>query len=106
MKIVINTFGTRGDIQPYIALSLGLQKARHSVRITTHKIFEDFVRKYDLDFHPLDLDPREVLINQALSELGNNTIRITRWMKEKFRPVLREIFETTLIANHVPVAAW
>jgi sterol 3beta-glucosyltransferase len=99
MKIVINAFGTRGDIQPYIALSLGLQNAGHSVRITTHKIFEDFVRKYDLDFHPLDLDPREVLINQALTELGNNTIRITRWMKEKFRPILREIFETTLVAN-------
>lgn len=99
MKIVINTFGTRGDIQPYIALSLGLQKAGHSVRIVTHKIFEEFVRKYDLDFHPLDLDPREVLINQALTELGNNTVRITRWMKDQFRPVLREIFETTLVTN-------
>ena len=99
MKITINTFGTRGDIQPYIALSLGLQQAGHSVRILTHQIFEPFVKEYDLDFYPLDLDPREVLINQALSDLGNNTIRITRWMKENFKPVLREIFEVTLAAN-------
>lgn len=99
MKITINTFGTRGDIQPYIALSLGLRQAGHSVRILTHQIFEPFVKEYDLDFYPLDLDPREVLINQALSDLGNNTIRITRWMKENFKPVLREIFEVTLAAN-------
>jgi sterol 3beta-glucosyltransferase len=99
MNITVNTFGTRGDIQPYIALSLGLQQSGHSVRIFTHKIFETFVSKYDLDFYPLDLDPREVLLNQALAELGNNTIRITRWMKNNFRPVLREIFEATLVAN-------
>jgi UDP:flavonoid glycosyltransferase YjiC (YdhE family) len=99
VKIIINTFGTRGDVQPYIALARGLGQAGHSVRILTHQIFEHFVRDYDLDFYPLDLDPREVMVNQALSELGNNTIRITRWMKENFKPVLREIFEITQTAS-------
>ena len=99
MKIIINTFGTRGDVQPYIALARGLGQAGHSVRILTHQIFEHFVRDYDLDFYPLDLDPREVMVNQALSELGNNTIRITGWMKENFKPVLREIFEITQTAS-------
>jgi sterol 3beta-glucosyltransferase len=99
MKITVNTFGTRGDIQPYIALSLGLQQAGHAVRIVTHQIFESFVREYGLDFYPLHLDPRQVLINQALSELGNNTIRVTRWMEENFKSALRDIFEATLTAN-------
>ena len=99
MEIVVNTFGTRGDIQPYIALSLGLQQSGHSVRIVTHKIFDAFVNKYGLDFYPLDLDPREVLINQALAELGNNTIRISHWMQKNFKPVLREVFEKTYFAN-------
>src|SRR3989304_1409085 len=99
MKITINTFGTRGDIQPYIALGLGLQQAGHSVRIVTHQIFESFVGAYGLDFYPREVDPREVLISQNLAELGNNTVRITRWLQEKFRPVLREIFEATLAAN-------
>lgn len=99
MKITVNTFGTRGDIQPYIALSLGLQQAGHAVRIVTHQIFEPFVKEYGLDFYPLHLDPRQVLLNQALSELGNNTFRITRWMEENFRSALRDIFEATLTAN-------
>jgi len=99
MEIAVNTFGTRGDVQPYIALGLGLQQSGHSVCIVTHKTFESFVRKYGLDYYPLDLNPREVLINQALAELGNHAIRITHWMKENFKPVLREVFEATLVAN-------
>jgi UDP:flavonoid glycosyltransferase YjiC (YdhE family) len=31
MKIAIQTLGTRGDVQPYIALGLGLQKAGYTV---------------------------------------------------------------------------
>lgn len=36
MKILISTIGTRGDVQPYIALSLALKKAGHSVMLTSH----------------------------------------------------------------------
>ncbi len=99
MKITVNTFGTRGDIQPYIALGLGLQRAGYTVRIVTHQIFEPFVKEYGLDFYPLRVDPRQVLISQALSELGNNFIRITRWMEENFKSTLQDIFEVTLTAN-------
>ncbi len=99
MKITVNTFGTRGDIQPYIALSLGLQHAGHTVRIVTHQIFESFVKEYGLNFYPFPLDPRQVLLNRALSELGNNTFRINRWMKENFKSALRDVFEATLTAN-------
>lgn len=100
MKITVNTFGSRGDVQPYIALALGLRQAGHAVRIVTHEIFQRFVEGYGFDFYPLQLDPRQVLINQSVSELGNNSRRIIRWMKENFKPVLRDIFEVTLAANH------
>lgn len=99
MKITVNTLGTRGDVQPYIALSLGLQQAGHSVRILTHQIFEDFVKEHGLDAYPLELDPRQVLVNQALSELGNNAVRINRWLEENFKSGLRYLFTETLNAN-------
>ena len=97
MKITVNTFGTRGDVQPYIALSKELQEVGHTVRIVTHQIFESFVKEHGLAFSPLQLDPRQVLISQALSELGNNTIRINRWMEENFKPALQDIFRVTLV---------
>jgi len=43
MKISILTFGTRGDVQPYIALGLGLKAAGHSVTIATLKEFGPLV---------------------------------------------------------------
>lgn len=40
MKITILTIGTRGDVQPFIALGLGLQQAGYKIKIVTHSIFE------------------------------------------------------------------
>ena len=96
MKITINAFGSRGDVQPYVALGIGLQGAGHQVRVTTHRIFEGFVRQYGLLFHPLDVNPRQVLVNQAVADLGTNTFRIMRWMQENFTSVLGDIFRATL----------
>lgn len=96
MKIVINTFGTRGDVQPYIALGVGLKQAGHEVRLVSHLIFEDFIREYGLDFYPLQVDPRQVLVNQAIADLGNNVFKIMRWMEENFRTALTDIFTETL----------
>jgi len=36
MKIALTTIGSRGDIQPYIALGVELQKTGHSITILTH----------------------------------------------------------------------
>ena len=43
MKIYILTIGTRGDVQPYIALGLGLKSVGHEVTIATLKEFDDLV---------------------------------------------------------------
>ena len=99
MKIVINTFGTRGDVQPYVALGLGLKQAGHEVRLVSHQIFEDFIRGYGLDFHALQVNPREVLVNQAIAELGNDMGKIRRWMESHFKTALEEIFVETLAGD-------
>ena len=36
MKTIIPTIGTRGDIQPYIALGLGLRRAGHEITLASH----------------------------------------------------------------------
>jgi sterol 3beta-glucosyltransferase len=35
MNIVVSTFGVRGDVQPYLALAVGLQDAGHRVTLAT-----------------------------------------------------------------------
>jgi sterol 3beta-glucosyltransferase len=96
MRATINAFGTRGDVQPYVALGKGLKAAGHDVRITTHRIFEGFVREHGLDFSPTEGDPKEILLQQAIADLGINPIRINRWLAENFRPVMDSVFRATL----------
>lgn len=49
MRILINTFGTRGDIQPFIALGIGLKNAGHAVAIGTTQGYQSLVESYGLD---------------------------------------------------------
>ena len=48
MKICILTLGTRGDVQPYIALGLGLKAGGHEVTIATLGEFRSLVLDYGL----------------------------------------------------------
>lgn len=56
MRIIIPTIGTRGDVQPYIALALGLRKAGHSVTLVTHPCMRGLVESYGAAFAPMGPD--------------------------------------------------
>jgi UDP:flavonoid glycosyltransferase YjiC (YdhE family) len=98
MKITINAFGSRGDVQPYVALGVGLSAAGHEVLFVTHRIFETLVLEHKLTFFPIEYDPRDVLLAKAVSDIGGNPIRLNRWMADNFRPLLGDIFRLTLAA--------
>jgi UDP:flavonoid glycosyltransferase YjiC (YdhE family) len=53
VKITMIAVGTRGDVQPAVALGLGLHAAGHEIRVAAHPGFEPFVRARGLDFAPL-----------------------------------------------------
>lgn len=61
LNIVIQVVGSRGDVQPFIALGNELQRYGHRVRLATHDIFENFVRDSDLEFYPIGGDPAELM---------------------------------------------
>ncbi|KEQ95936.1 glycosyltransferase family 1 protein [Aureobasidium subglaciale EXF-2481] len=61
LNIVIQIVGSRGDVQPFIALGNELQKSGHRVRLATHDIFRDFVTQAGLAFHPIGGDPNELM---------------------------------------------
>ncbi len=53
MNIGIFTYGTRGDLQPYIALALGLMDKGHKVTISATEDFKEFVEGFKIPFQPL-----------------------------------------------------
>jgi UDP:flavonoid glycosyltransferase YjiC (YdhE family) len=53
--------GSRGDVQPYVALGKLLTKDGHRVRIATHDTFRSFVRDAGLEFFCIGGDPKDLL---------------------------------------------
>lgn len=58
MSICIMVAGTRGDVQPFIALGLGLKAYGHRVRLASHAVYRSFVTSFGLEFYPLGGDPK------------------------------------------------
>ncbi|KAJ7973603.1 Sterol 3-beta-glucosyltransferase ugt80a2 [Quillaja saponaria] len=58
LQIVMLIVGTRGDVQPFVAIGKRLQDHGHRVRLATHKNFKDFVLTAGLEFYPLGGDPK------------------------------------------------
>jgi rhamnosyltransferase subunit B len=58
-RIVITTFGSYGDVFPYIGLALGLRARGHQPRLAMQALYRDLIGGEGLDFHPIrpDLDP-------------------------------------------------
>jgi len=94
MNITIISLGTRGDVQPYIALGLGLKKAGHNVKLATHGEFSSFVIAYGLDFSPVEGNIQALLEGDAGKGIlgsGNNKFDFFRHFAVLARPLMKNI---------------
>ncbi|MEM7580346.1 MAG: glycosyltransferase [Cyanobacteria bacterium P01_A01_bin.80] len=60
MLITILTAGSRGDVQPYIALGVGLKEAGYKVRIAASENFESLIKGFGLEFYPTSGDVSKI----------------------------------------------
>lgn len=56
MKICFLTLGTRGDVQPYLALAKELNRRGHQSLIATGRSFEHLIEAENVAFYPTELD--------------------------------------------------
>ena len=96
LRITCLTIGSRGDVQPYIALCKGLLKEGHKPKIATHAEFEPWVRKHGIDFAPVEGDPAELM--RICVENGMFTISFFKEATSKFRGWLDSLFSSSWIA--------
>jgi sterol 3beta-glucosyltransferase len=61
LRITCLTIGSRGDVQPYIALCKGLLKEGHKPRIATHNEFGSWIESHGIEFRPVSGDPAELM---------------------------------------------
>ncbi|MDB5015852.1 MAG: UDP:flavonoid glycosyltransferase YjiC, YdhE family [Mucilaginibacter sp.] len=81
MKIGIFTYGTRGDVQPYIALALGLKKNGHEVILAAPENFKEFVEGFGVVFHPLYGDAEAGMNSRKGQSVlqTENTIKLVKY---------------------------
>lgn len=100
MNIFIATYGSRGDVQPYVAIGKGLQDAGHHVTLGTSERFRDFVEGHGLAYGYMndgllaiiDTDQgRELLENTTnIFDVVKQNIKLTKQVKPMQRAQMRE----------------
>ena len=85
MRITIICFGSRGDVQPFIALGVGLRQAGHQVCVATDRIFADQVREHGLAYGPVSGDIQRFMqgTNGHAPEEIPGPLRLFRDMKQE-----------------------
>ncbi len=94
MNITMLTVGTRGEVEPLVALGIGLQRAGHRVVIATHAAFRNFICQHGLEFSLIDIDLEAHLSSEGFKQStggSRNPLKvfknIVEGQKEAFRQV-------------------
>ncbi|MGD2135796.1 MAG: glycosyltransferase [Gemmatimonadales bacterium] len=101
MHVALLTAGSRGDVQPYVALGAGLAAAGHGVRLVTHRVFERSAQAHGLDFAGIGGDPREAVesdIGQSWLGSGENPAKFVIGMAKIMRPLMADAVRDALAA--------
>ncbi|KAL4885393.1 hypothetical protein BJY04DRAFT_134029 [Aspergillus karnatakaensis] len=118
LNIVIQVVGSRGDIQPFLAIGKRLHSHGHRVRLATHLSFRETVLEQGLEFFNIGGDPAELMafmvknpgLMPDMGTIRSGAIRKRRReMKEIFSGCWRSCFETgdgTGIEHHVAEDPW
>lgn len=100
MRLAVLAVGSRGDVQPYVALAEGLARAGHAVRVGTHAPFADLVRARGLEFAELGANPRELLETEAAAAwiASRNPVAFFRNLGDLARPLALALADDILRA--------
>ena len=61
MRYGIITTGSRGDVQPFIALALGLMQKGHDVAMVASENFREFVEGFGVQFMPVTGNSEQII---------------------------------------------
>lgn len=76
MKLTLIAIGSRGDVQPIVALGRGLLDAGYAVRIVTLESFESMVRGQGLEFLPVEGDAQALTNEMMLAGMKGNGLNL------------------------------
>ena len=101
MKIAILTSGTRGDVQPYIALGKALRTRGHDVLLACPDNFASWIERHGLKYRSIGVDMQTFVQSPEGRTLfsGNPFIFIKIW-KKTIIPLMRRTLDATWESAH------
>jgi sterol 3beta-glucosyltransferase len=113
MKVTVIAIGTRGDVQPLIALGVQLAQCGHTVRIAAQSLFASVIADARLEFYPLSGDARKFFagaVGRHLRTRMDDGDEFTRFWKSYVSPVVRrhvgEVIPACLGADAIVCEPW
>jgi UDP:flavonoid glycosyltransferase YjiC (YdhE family) len=76
MKIACFILGTRGDVQPMVALATGLINHGHEVIVCAPPEHEELVQKYGCRFVPYGINIKKTLKEKPEEQKGGMVIKL------------------------------
>lgn len=99
MNISLLTYGSRGDVDPFLALSLGFRRAGHNVRLAAPEPFQRRIEAYGVECTALPGDP-DRLVADLVQQAGGSWPRMIAVVSRFVVPVAREVLERISEACH------
>lgn len=97
MRILVAAMGSRGDVQPALALALALRDAGHGVRVSAPPDFAAWAGQLGLEFASAGTSVEETL-KQNADRIGGNPLALGRALREILLQHVPEMTERTLAA--------
>lgn len=102
MKVLIITLGTRGDVQPYIALGKGLKAAGHEVTLCACSSFESFITEHGLSYAYMN----DEIIQMIQSSTGGAIVEDADSLFGMFKVYLRLMKMVTPMQRKIMAESW
>ncbi|KAJ7778801.1 UDP-Glycosyltransferase/glycogen phosphorylase [Mycena maculata] len=103
MNIVIMIVGSRGDVQPYVALGKLLLADGHRVRIASHETFRTFVNEAGLEFFNIGGNPQDLMSYMVKNPgLMPGMTSLTNGDISRKRKMLTEMINGCWLSCHSP----
>jgi UDP:flavonoid glycosyltransferase YjiC (YdhE family) len=94
LKVLLATIGSRGDVQPMLALAQALRARGHYPTVAAPADFEAWISSFGVPFAPLGVD-MQAYLNQNKNALTGNAMAMmretTRFLQSQMAPQARQL---------------
>src|ERR1700754_2849229 len=95
-RIILATFGSFGDIHPYMSLALELNARGHNAVITSSSLFREKIEAAGIEFYPIRPElprPDDPVAGEMVAKIMDPMTGAKYLLKDIFLPPIRDSYQ-------------